>query len=246
MYCLDSAVRELFRRDAEVVIVDDGSTNGSEKLCDDFMAAYPELFRVIHQSNQGISAARNKGIEASRGDWVMFCDADDFLNHGIFPNIEYSVKHYGKYNVIHFNHYRTVAKGDRWRPYIKTEHLTTVEAVCNFWNRNASHKVIGTNIFNKEFLTTNRIYFPETKIVSLGEAGKAYTNEGQFFMILAFNYAHFIKNVLWFGITHRNRKDNIEIIQKKLGLADTSKKDAMQELKSRNEYYIADHEKDKL
>lgn len=62
----------------EIILVDDGSTDGlSPKLCDEYAAAHPELIRVIHQENGGLGAARNTGLEAAKGDYLLFVDSDD-------------------------------------------------------------------------------------------------------------------------------------------------------------------------
>lgn len=65
--------------DLELLLVDDGSSDGSEKLCDDYAAAHPDLIRVIHQKNQGPGCARNTAIAAARGEWFLFLDSDDRL-----------------------------------------------------------------------------------------------------------------------------------------------------------------------
>lgn len=62
----------------ECILVDDGSPDESGGLCDKFAAEDPR-FTVIHKENGGVSAARNAGLEAARGRYVLFCDADDAL-----------------------------------------------------------------------------------------------------------------------------------------------------------------------
>ena len=78
--CIDSIVSQGFDEERyEVILVDDGSTDGSSAACDAEARRHPN-FRVIHQENSGgASRPRNVGIEAARGDYVFFCDADDTL-----------------------------------------------------------------------------------------------------------------------------------------------------------------------
>lgn len=63
----------------EILLIDDGSTDGSGALCDELAACYPEV-RVIHQENGGVSSARNRGIQEARGDKVLMIDADDSID----------------------------------------------------------------------------------------------------------------------------------------------------------------------
>jgi len=62
----------------EIILVDDGSAEPCRSLCDGYAAA-DERIRVIHQVNQGVSAARNNGIASAKADWILFVDADDWL-----------------------------------------------------------------------------------------------------------------------------------------------------------------------
>lgn len=64
--------------DFEVVLVNDGSTDSSGKLCDDYAAAHSN-FRVVHKVNGGLSSARNAGIAAAEGEYLVFLDSDDYL-----------------------------------------------------------------------------------------------------------------------------------------------------------------------
>lgn len=75
--CLDSIARQTFR-DFEVIAVDDGSTDGSGRILDDYPASFP--FRRIHQANQGLSAARNAALAVSAGEYVLMVDSDDRIH----------------------------------------------------------------------------------------------------------------------------------------------------------------------
>lgn len=74
--CVESILLQSYK-DFELILVDDGSTDGSGKICDDF-AASDHRIRVIHKENGGLSAARNTGIKAATGDYLVFLDSDDF------------------------------------------------------------------------------------------------------------------------------------------------------------------------
>lgn len=67
------------KTDLEIILVDDGSTDDSGKLCDNW-AERDSRIKVIHQKNGGLSAARNTGIRNSSGQFVMFLDSDDYLD----------------------------------------------------------------------------------------------------------------------------------------------------------------------
>lgn len=73
--CIKSVQNQSFK-DLEMILIDDGSTDGSEELADQ-LAAFDSRIHVIHQKNQGISGARNTGLRAAKGEYVVFLDSDD-------------------------------------------------------------------------------------------------------------------------------------------------------------------------
>ncbi len=76
--CVDSILTSTCS-DFEILLINDGSTDNSPRICED-CAAQDGRIALIHQHNQGVSAARNRGIDACRGDWVVFVDADDCIS----------------------------------------------------------------------------------------------------------------------------------------------------------------------
>ena len=77
--CVDSWLRQT-RNDLEVILVDDGSSDGSADLCDQLAREHAgSRVRVIHQENSGVSAARNAGIRAAEGEFLLFTDSDDYV-----------------------------------------------------------------------------------------------------------------------------------------------------------------------
>jgi len=76
--CVDSILAQTFT-DFEVLLIDDGSTDKSGVICDEY-AGKDERVKVFHKENGGVSSARNVGLENANGEWISFVDADDCLN----------------------------------------------------------------------------------------------------------------------------------------------------------------------
>ena len=83
--CVHSALMQSYAPSA-VILVDDGSTDGSGVLCDE-LAKTDDRIKVIHRENGGSSAARNTGLEYSAGDYVGFLDADDHADADMYGKL---------------------------------------------------------------------------------------------------------------------------------------------------------------
>ena len=79
--CLES-IRKQTYQDIEVILVNDGSTDGSQAICEYFCQT-DKRFRLINQKNQGQSVARNRGVKESIGEYLMFVDSDDVINKNV-------------------------------------------------------------------------------------------------------------------------------------------------------------------
>lgn len=75
--CIESVLAQSLR-DIEILLIDDGSTDGSSDICDEY-ADKDGRIHVVHQHNNGVSAARNTGISLARGEWICFVDGDDIV-----------------------------------------------------------------------------------------------------------------------------------------------------------------------
>ena len=91
--CIDSVLAQEFT-DYEIILVDDGSTDNSPNICDEYAETHTQI-KVIHKTNGGLSDARNFAVKEAQGDYLMFLDSDDFWNG---KNILFEI-----YNIIKEN-----------------------------------------------------------------------------------------------------------------------------------------------
>lgn len=102
--CVDSLLAQT-SRNFELVLIDDGSTDGSAAICDDYARNHPPLpseegaglapqIRVIHQPNAGVSAARNRGIVEAQGEYISFVDADDWVEPSFLQAFTTATEHH--------------------------------------------------------------------------------------------------------------------------------------------------------
>ena len=83
--CIDSLIN-MYVSDIEIILVDDGSTDKSGEICDEY-AQKDDRIHVIHKENGGVSAARNLGVSIASGYWVVFVDSDDYVDKYIFKDL---------------------------------------------------------------------------------------------------------------------------------------------------------------
>lgn len=88
--CLFSLVNQTLN-DIEIILVDDGSFDKSPKICDDYAKKYNNI-RVIHKSNEGLGFACNSGMEIAKGEYVAFCDSDDYVDFIMYETLYNNAK----------------------------------------------------------------------------------------------------------------------------------------------------------
>lgn len=108
----------------EILLVDDGSTDESGILCDRYAQEHPHI-RVIHKTNGGLSSARNAGLDASRGNWVLFVDGDDLLAPKAVETLLSAAAQYPDADFIQFLYQET--PDAHWQP---TQPQSVNEVVC--------------------------------------------------------------------------------------------------------------------
>lgn len=107
---LDACVESILNQSAgdfELILVDDGSPDACGDYCDEY-AARDARVRVIHQENQGVSAARNNGIEAAQGEWILFVDGDDWIEPDTCERLQAKLQK-ADCDILHFGMVREAA-----------------------------------------------------------------------------------------------------------------------------------------
>lgn len=83
--CIDSILAQTFS-DFELLLINDGSKDNSGEICDEY-AAKDSRVRVLHKENGGVSSARNRGLDNAKGEWIAFCDSDDWVKDCYLENL---------------------------------------------------------------------------------------------------------------------------------------------------------------
>ncbi|KAF5067437.1 Glycosyl transferase family 2 [anaerobic digester metagenome] len=97
--CLGSIVQISNQYEVEILLINDGSKDNSGAICDLYQRK-DKRFKVIHQSNTGVSAARNKGLDLATGKWIYFADADDWIDSDAFDGIVSVIHSYSDVDFI--------------------------------------------------------------------------------------------------------------------------------------------------
>jgi len=162
--CVHSIIAQTYQ-EWECILVDDGSTDGSGELCDE-LAVGDERLRVIHQKNQGVSAARNCGIDESKGEYICFIDSDDWVGVDYITHLLAGMNEKGTDMVI------TGAIHESSKPEIhapKDNYILRIEP--NYTEIFINHAGLFYSpwaiIYKSSIIKSNRIVFP--KGLSFGE-----------------------------------------------------------------------------
>lgn len=156
--CLNSVISQTYKN-LEIIIVNDGSTDKTKDVIDDFLKKDSRIL-AVHQKNQGLSASRNNGIKISTGDFIALIDGDDT----IAPNfIEDLLKHINTSNDIDIAvcGYQTIYPGKTTKHNIPNEILTGPTATIKCLTKQEDYNIIACNKLYRHQLFDNIKYPPE-------------------------------------------------------------------------------------
>lgn len=91
--------------DCEIILIDDGSTDRSGIICDEYQEKYPKFIRVFHNTNHGLLLTRRYGYKHARGEYVINCDSDDYVGKNMLGDIRHTIEKYDSPDMILFNYF---------------------------------------------------------------------------------------------------------------------------------------------
>ena len=158
--CLDSVVSQL-PDSAEVLIIDDGSDDGTVEICREYAAKFPGL-TLVEKPNGGVSSARNAGLAMAKGEYVLFVDADDAVRDDYFAVLDAALK--GLPDMLLFGKHIMGASGaarrSRGRGHIVVGRERTAGFVSKCLRRQVLN-LITTKAFRREIIEKNGLRFDE-------------------------------------------------------------------------------------
>lgn len=163
--CVESVCRQIYQN-FEIILVDDGATDNSGKMCDEW-AKKDSRIKVIHQANKGLPGARNSGLKIATGDFIFFLDSDDFIEKELlFKTLNYMRR---GFDICSFCARRVDDNGKylynlNFPEGIGKQNLKGENREIFILNKLFQYKVgweAWAGIFRKDFLNKNNIYFHE-------------------------------------------------------------------------------------
>ena len=150
---LDRSVQSILSqsyRDIELILIDDGSTDGSSSLCDE-LAKKDSRVKVIHKENGGVSTARNVGLEIASGEYLTFVDPDDFLAPDTYlANMEYLISQ-KDVDILQYPYCNYISDDEILNYHRPAEHLLvgSEQIFSNWWSGSPLEYVIWNKIYKR-------------------------------------------------------------------------------------------------
>lgn len=159
--CIESVLNQDFS-DFELILVDDGSTDSSGEICDEY-AKNDDRIRVIHKLNGGVSDARNIGISKANGEFVCFLDSDDFMAKFAISDLADFLMNNDNIDMItcaHIDEYNDGSTKVQLLPLDSlTENMNRSEFLLKLYNSNGAYWAPWKNLYRKSVIEKNNLKF---------------------------------------------------------------------------------------
>lgn len=127
--CMDSILKQTFE-DFKVILIDDGSTDRSGKICDEY-AEIDTRIQVVHKENSGVADTRNKGLEKVRTEYITFIDADDYVDSNYLETLYRLMMKYNGDLVISYHTVLREDEGRKLKSKKRTDKISCGEAIVS-------------------------------------------------------------------------------------------------------------------
>lgn len=208
--CIDSILQQ---KDVnfELILIDDGSTDKSGEICEQYIK--DKRVNVIHQTNQGVAAARNVGIEASKGEYLWFIDSDDWIAEGALSCLinngrDSDVIVCGSYNAKEIDDRNfIITQGVYWPD--KSEPFIVSDKYAEVFNKNGSlwNKLIKKSIVGNVRFDENKTYAEDADFLC-NIMPKVKTG-----VIVPFNLYYYFFNRQGNVVSSKNDKRSLELLE---------------------------------
>lgn len=156
--CIESILAQTYTN-FEVLLVDDGSTDKSGLICDEF-SKVDDRIQVFHKENGGVSSARNYGLNKAKGEWISFIDGDDWIGSFYFEVFQQKItKNSLDLDIVSFDYY--LDSYERMSSYKKEVHSCNKKIMIEKLLINEAGGYLWNKIIKLDLFVTNRIIFPE-------------------------------------------------------------------------------------
>ena len=157
-YCINSILEQTFE-DFELLLIDDGSTDDSGAICDQY-AKKDARTKVIHQENAGVSSARNRGIKEAQGTYLMFCDSDDWVHPNWCEELYSCIVEYTNAFVVCDVQKVNLDGESVARTYLENVETNNKQTYFDVWKMGLSGYSVN-KIYDRKKIIMNSIFFPQ-------------------------------------------------------------------------------------
>ncbi len=162
--CIQSLRAQTYRN-LEIILIDDGSTDGSGQLCDQY-AGEDVRIKVLHQKNKGLSGARNEGLKLATGDYIAFVDSDDAVSPYFIESLYTIIKEYHAQIAVCSYEKGDQAVWDHGSRYKGKEYCIGADEMLIQWHgkRKKVETVVWNKLYHRSVFGGKTDIFPEGKI----------------------------------------------------------------------------------
>lgn len=157
--CIKSILNQTIFRNIEIILVDDGSTDNSLKIIEEYANNFPSNIKVIKQKNSGPSVARNNGLKNANGKYIGFIDSDDYVDPTMYETMKKEMEN-EEVDMVLVGRYDVLDNG-KSKPIVNNKLFTGISLRENKELLSKTSTFVWDKLYKKEIIDNNNIVFPE-------------------------------------------------------------------------------------